>query len=167
MAEAISGTGYAAGTISDTRQDTTLFNKLAPRAHVACAATAGRVVGTGARIGTSGIAKTVGTTGARTVTLFHSGPFTMALTCTTTSLITEAVISGSSTQAGSVINRHLIATANTPTTALDTDPYSVPSFRQDNTIDFEAPNGANAIVNGVVGTKSLGTDFWANVAGIK
>lgn len=72
-----------------------------------------------------------------------------------------------STQAGSVINGHLIATKNTPSVLLNTGPYSGPSFLQNNTIDFEAPSGANAIISGVVGTKSLGTDCWANFAGVK
>ena len=122
------------------------------------------------RIGTNGIAKVSGTASGNTVTLFTVGPFTITMTCTKTGSGTTLKMFGSSSEANSVINGNLVATAGTPqdlgpTTDTNT---ATPNFSEngDVNIDFEAPSGAQAVMVGATGVNSLGADCWANWVGL-
>ena len=75
------------------------------------------------RIGTPGIVKASGTASGNTVTLYTLGPFTVKMKCTKDAggNVTLA-LTGSSSEAGSVIDGSLVATANTPVDLGDVGP---------------------------------------------
>ena len=49
---------------------------------------------------------------------------------------------------------------------MDIDATTTPTIRDDVNIDFEAPSGSQAVLVGADGVNSLGTDCWANWAGV-
>jgi hypothetical protein len=75
-------------------------------------------------------------------------------------------LTGSSSEAGSVIDGSLVATANTPVDLGDVGPDT--GFEQFDNVndDFEAPSGAQGILEGAAGINSLGSDCWSNWTGI-
>jgi hypothetical protein len=126
---------------------------------------------TTSRIGTPGIVKASGTTTGNTVPLFTTGPFTVTMTCTKTASGTTLTMTGTSGEANSDLNDHLVAVPGTPqdlggntdiTTATTTF-----SSKDNVNIDLEAPSGAQAMVVGADGINSLGADCWANWVGIR
>jgi hypothetical protein len=121
------------------------------------------------RIGTNGIVKVAGTASGYTVRLFTVGPFTVAMTCTKTGSGTSVMVSASSREANSVLFGTQVATADTPTDLGNPpDVPQSPGFNEsrNNSVDFEAPSGAQALLSAADGVNSLGTDCWANWAGI-
>jgi hypothetical protein len=122
-----------------------------------------------ARIGTSGIVKSAASDSGVTTTLFKTGPFTITMTCTSGSGEVGLTLSGSSTEAGSVINGNLASAANTPTDLSDADVPSSAGFNATNdvNVDLEAPSGARAILEGSSGVNSLGTACWSSWTGIQ
>jgi hypothetical protein len=126
------------------------------------------------RIGTNGYVKASGTPGGNTVPLFTVGPFTVTMTCTKTGAGTSAVINAKSTEDKSVLNGLLVPTAGA-TTNLGTGNTSVnvpqttgfSDTTTDAVIDFEAPSGAQALLQAADGVNSLNADCWANWAGIR
>jgi hypothetical protein len=122
---------------------------------------------TGSRIGTAGIVKEAASLTGNTVTLFTVGPFTVKMVCTNSGTGPSLTIDATSTEANSVLNGTLVATANT-STDVGPDIAASTTFHESDDVndDFEAPSGAQAVVLGAVGTNSLGTDCWANWTGI-
>ena len=121
------------------------------------------------RIGTNGIVKAAATSAGTTTTLFTVGPFTIKMTCTNTGTGAALNLFASSSEANSVLDGKLVAAANTSTDlGNNTDINATTSFAEadDVNIDFEAPSGAQAVLIGADGVNSLGTDCWANWAGI-
>jgi hypothetical protein len=90
------------------------------------------------------------------------------MTCTSSAGEVSLTLSGSSTEANSVINGFLVANANKSQDLGDTDVSATTSFGiADNVnVDLEAPSGAHAILEGADGVNSLGADCWANWTGI-
>jgi hypothetical protein len=123
---------------------------------------------TGSRIGTNGIVTVEGTASGATVTLFSHGPFTVTLRCTTSGTDTGAELYATSTVAGSVLNSSIDVPANTVTDLGVGISYGPTSTAAPAAVALEAPSGAQLVVNGAIGTKSLGlsTGCWANFTGI-
>jgi hypothetical protein len=112
---------------------------------------------------------TASATGAPT-TVFTSGPFTLTMTCTDTGSGPALQLFGTSTIGSSAIDGQVVA-ASSPVDidkgALDVSASNAPTANPAGAIDFEAPNGASAIVTGADGINSLGSDCWADFAGIR
>ena len=123
---------------------------------------------TASRIGTNGIVKEAASATGNTVTLLAVGPFTVTMVCTNTGTGPSLTINASSSEANSILDDQLVATANT-TTDVGPDIGASTLFQESDNVndDFEAPSGAQAILLGAVGTNSLGTDCWANFTGIR
>ena len=125
--------------------------------------------GSGSQIGTNGVVKTLASSSGTTVTLFTSGPFTVTMTCTDDGTNTSSEIDASSSQDQSDLNGQFAA-ANTPTdTGADVGPTpdgTAGSLFAPTTIAMVAPSGASAIVTGMAGVGSLGTDCWADFTGV-
>ncbi len=100
------------------------------------------------------------------MTLFTLGPFTVSMNCTKAGSNTTVTINAQSSEANSVAFGALLATPNTPVdTGLDPNGTSF-SENSNNSFDLEAPSGAEGLFNAVSAVNSLGTDCWANFAGI-
>ena len=103
------------------------------------------------------------------MTLFKSGSFTVSMKCTKTGAGTALELIGTSTEANSFLNGTLVPAANTATDLggnVDIGATTTPTIRDDVNIDFEAPSGSQAVLVGADGVNSLGTDCWANWAGV-
>lgn len=117
------------------------------------------------RIGTNGVEWTHGTPSGRTGTLFHHGPFTVTMTCTTaTNGDTTMTIDATSTEANSVMDSDTGVTRDT------LDGFSLSSSSPQvsgGTYTLEAPSGAALVFSGSFGTNSNGVSngCWANFAG--
>lgn len=127
----------------------------------------------GSRVGTNGIVKEAGTPSGNTVTLFTVGPFTVTMRCVKSGSSVALNLFASSTENNSMINGAQ-EPANTSVDLGTTGggnpgiaPTSSPSENDNVNIDFEAPSGAAAVIPGADGVNTLGTDCWANWAGIK
>lgn len=125
------------------------------------------------RVGTNGIVETAGSPTGNSVTLFTVGPFTVWMTCTktgpTSNPQTGLTLYATSSEAGSIINGVLVMNAGTvQDLGKTTDVGATNGYasKDDVNIDFEAPSGAAAVLVGADGVNSLGTDCWANWAGI-
>jgi hypothetical protein len=118
------------------------------------------------RIGTNGIVNEAASNAGNTVTLFTVGPFTVTMLCQDTGTGPAIAIDATSTEANSVINGSLLATPNTPTQIEGIGASTTFQHSGNFNDDFEAPSGAHAILEGALGTNSLGTDCWANYTGI-
>ena len=118
-----------------------------------------------------GVVKTDGSINGATVTLFTYGPFTVTMTCTDDGTNTSSEINASSTEDQSDLNGEF-ADANTPTdTGADVEPTpdgTAGSLFAPATIALVAPSGASAIVDGMAGVSSLGTNgCWADFTGVR
>jgi hypothetical protein len=122
----------------------------------------------GDRIGTNGTVTVAGTPSGATVTLFSHGPFTVTLRCTTSGTDTGAELYATSSEAGSVLNGNIDVPANTVTDLNEGINYGPIATALPEPIALETPSGAQVVVNGAIGTKSLGvrSGCWANFAGI-
>jgi hypothetical protein len=124
----------------------------------------------GNRIGTNGIIRATGTGAGTNVVLFSVPPFSVSMTCTTAAAGTTLTVFASSSEANSILDGELVATANTPTdlgTDFDISPATTAFDEKDDVnMDLEAPSGAQAILIGADGVNSLGSDCWANWSGI-
>lgn len=140
---------------------------------------AGSYLTTASRVGTGGVVSEAGNPTGNTMTLFTHGPFTITMTCTTTSSgsasYTGMTIDATSSESNSVID----ATAGVPANAsinlagtFNTD--GTPRRSQTAQIGggaaytLEAPSGAGLVFAGSYGTDSNGVNngCWANLAGI-
>ncbi len=113
-------------------------------------------------IGTNGVVKASGTATGNTVPVFTAGPFTVTMTCTKTVSGTALKMFAASSEANSLLNGTAVATANTSTdTGPDISATTLANKVTDNVnIDFEAPSGAGAVLEGASGVNGLGTDCW-------
>lgn len=94
-------------------------------------------------------------------TVFTSGPFTLTMSCANTHLTLIA----SSAASGSIVDGQPVSTGGISLTSWQVN-SSTPW--QNGVIDFEAPNGASAVVTGAAGINNLaGFDCWADFAGIR
>jgi hypothetical protein len=151
-----SATTAQTATTADTAQDATKLGGLPASSYV---------TGSGA-VGTKGIVKVAGTATGHTVPLFTSGPFTISITCTSSSDGPSLTLLASSTEANADLDGNVPVAANTPTdlgfdVAASTTPFSYDGL----TLDFNATSGAYLIIQGGEGVSSLGTDCWADFAG--
>lgn len=119
------------------------------------------------RIGTGGVVKVARSASGNTVTVATVGQFTVTLTCTKTgSGDTTLDLDATAREAGADVDGVFvtgpdesvsIGHINATGAASDVAPYAV---------DFEAPSGAQAMLNVVTGVNSLGTDCWTNMVGL-
>jgi hypothetical protein len=123
-------------------------------------------LGSGSRIGSAGIVRTSGSAGGTTVPVYTVGPFTVTMTCTKNGSGTTLSLNAKSSEANSDIDGSIVA-ANTSTNLDTLGPGT--TFQTTNNVndDFEAPSGAEGILEGADGINSLGTDCWANWTGIR
>ncbi|MGA2013038.1 MAG: hypothetical protein ABSH51_21215 [Solirubrobacteraceae bacterium] len=122
--------------------------------------------GGGSIVGTGGIIKLSATAAGATVNLVKSGPFQLTMTCSSSSDGPSLTVLASSTEDQSDLDGQFVS-ANTPTDIGD-DLYPIggPEDLGPSVIDFEAPSGAQLVLDGTVGESSLNTDCWANFTGV-
>ncbi len=123
---------------------------------------------TGSRVGTSGTVTMAGTPSGTTMTLFSSGPFTVTMTCrTSTSGDTAISVDAGTSESGAVID----SVSGIPAgSGANLGSFNLSPSAQINggTFTLEAPSGAGLVFSGSYGTDSAGINpgCWANFAGI-
>ena len=120
------------------------------------------------RVVSSDLVKLSGTTTGNTVTVLTSGPFTVTFTCTDNGAGSfTGVLAGSSSEADSVLNQTVVATAGTPQTIDTRGPVTTPEINEDEGVSFQAPSGAHLNLNVPTGLNSLGANCWYYAQGIR